>query len=280
MKKTGFEMGRDVKNRWPALTGCGASVLQSGCVPVNCANTAGRRRARNLRGRVASAAARRCPARSAAFPGEAKGKAEGRLFPPGLLSLNHCLLTGRSEARPASPCRRRPSPRPARRAGTASTSRRCYTPPPQSLQGAMRGTRQSKLPPLSALAPPGALSRSPGAPSAFVAGTAPRRSRLPPPPREVAGLGSPCKKYSAEITPLAGNASRASSSLGLHNRPDFTLTLSVQAQKALASIGQAINPAERARFKCSRANRRDFPGGARRTAGCAPAALGSGSAPR
>lgn len=101
-----------------------------------------------------------------------------------------------------------------------------------------------------------------------------------PPPREVAGLGSPCKKYSAEITPLAGNASRASSSLGLHNRPDFTLTLSVQAQKALASIGQAINPAERARFKCSRANRRDFPGGARRTAGCAPAALGSGSAPR
>lgn len=41
MKKTGFEMGHDVKNRWPALTGCGASVLQSGCVPVNCANRAG-----------------------------------------------------------------------------------------------------------------------------------------------------------------------------------------------------------------------------------------------
>lgn len=69
------------------------------------------------------------------------------------------------------------------------------------------------------------------------------------------------KKYSAEITLLAGNASRASSFLGLYNRPDFTLTLSVQEQKALASIGQAINPAERARFKCSRANRRDFPGG-------------------
>lgn len=82
MKKTGFEMGRDVKNRWPALTGCGASVLQSGCVPVNCANTAGRRRARNLRGRVASAAARRCPARSAAFPGRGEGEGRRAALPP------------------------------------------------------------------------------------------------------------------------------------------------------------------------------------------------------
>lgn len=280
MKKTGFEMGRDVKNRWPALTGCGASVLQSGCVPVNCANTAGRRRARNLRGRVASAAARRCPARSAAFPGEAKGKAEGRLFPPGLLSLNHCLLTGRSEARPASPCRRRPSPRPARRAGTASTSRRCYTPPPPKLAGCHARYPAKQASPSLRAGPAGGPQPLPRGTLRFRGWHGASEEPVPPPPREVAGLGSPCKKYSAEITPLAGNASRASSSLGLHNRPDFTLTLSVQAQKALASIGQAINPAERARFKCSRANRRDFPGGARRTAGCAPAALGSGSAPR
>lgn len=70
--------------------GCGASVLQPGCIPVNRANNgepaAGAQppRARNLRG------AGRCPARTGAFlGGQAKGKAEeGRLaLHPGLLSF-------------------------------------------------------------------------------------------------------------------------------------------------------------------------------------------------
>lgn len=38
MKKTGFETEHDVKNRWPAVA---EHALQSGCVPVNCANTVG-----------------------------------------------------------------------------------------------------------------------------------------------------------------------------------------------------------------------------------------------
>lgn len=136
-------------------------------------------------------------------------------------------------------------------------------PPPQSLQGCRCHARYpaKQASPSLRAGPAGGPQPLPRGTLRFRGWHGASEEPVPPPPREVAGLGSPCKKYSAEITPLAGNASRASSSLGLHNRPDFTLTLSVQAQKALASIGQAINPAERARFKCSRANRRDFPGG-------------------
>lgn len=90
----------------------------------------------------------------------------------------------------------------------------------------------------------------------------PRRSRLAPPrgcwPRVVPGLT--CKKYSAEITPLARSVSRAApftrfvQPLRLHSD-------SVQEYRVLASISRAINPALRARFQRARANRRDFPGG-------------------
>lgn len=127
----------------------------------------------------------------------------------------------------------------------------------------MRGTGKASLPLCPRWPRRGPSAAPPGHPPLSWRARRLGGAGSPPSERSLAS-GRPrlaCKKYAAEVTPLAGNASRASSFLGLHNRPDFTLPLSVQAQKALARIGQAVNPAERARFKCSRANRRDFPGG-------------------
>lgn len=127
----------------------------------------------------------------------------------------------------------------------------------------MRGTGKASLPLCPRWPRRGPSAAPPGHPPLSWRARRLGGAGSPPSERSLAS-GRPrlaCKKYAAEVTPLAGNASRTSSFLGLHNRPDFTLPLSVQAQKALASIGQAVNPAERARFKCSRANRRDFPGG-------------------
>lgn len=88
MKKTGFEMGHDVKNRWLALMDCRASVLQSDCVPVNCATR-----------RATSADAQPRPKRGVSVGRPRGGQKSGSALRPfGLLFLNHCLITVASKA--------------------------------------------------------------------------------------------------------------------------------------------------------------------------------------